>query len=268
MLLALAGRPGAGALLPRVSCKGKNMSEILFYEKPTALNRENHKQLRFRGITDLSFSKGQNSVPIAGLEFFEASRAMTVLFNKTKNGDYFPVVLLSLQNAGHDLVGEDGKWKGTYIPSFIRRYPFAMTAEGNVCFDADSAAFSETEGQPLFDDEGNNAELLDNVIRFLQQYQVEMKQTQAYCKELAELDFFSEFSVEVGRNTDNPVRIQGLYAVDEKKFATLEGEKLQSWFKQGWVGWTYAHLHSIGALRTLSRNKAAQEDTKAEAANS
>lgn len=241
------------------------MAEILFYEKPTPLNRENHKNLRFKGVTDLSFTKGQNSVPVAGLEFFEASRAMTVLFSKAKNGDYFPVVLLSLQNAGHDLVTEEGKWKGTYIPSFIRRYPFAMTAEGTVCFDADSSALSEVEGEPLFDDEGKNTKMLDDVIRFLQQYQVEMTQTQKYCKELAELDYLTEFSVEVGRNTENPVRIQGLYAVDEKKFASLEGEKLQEWFKQGWLGWTYAHLHSIGALRTLSRQQAAQDAADKEA---
>lgn len=229
------------------------MAELMFYKQPVPLNREQHKKLRFRSVRDYGFSAGHNSVPIVGLEFFEASRNMTVLFSKVSEDQFFPIVLLSLRNAGHDMVAADGTWTGSYIPSFIRRYPFALTTEGTVCFDEGSNAFSETEGDPLFDETGKNTELLDHVIRFLNQFDAELKRTREFCDYLKAHDLLKPFNAEIGRDSGSPIRLEGMFTVDEKRFSELKGEELEEWFRKGWVGWTYAHLHSIGALGTLSR---------------
>lgn len=123
------------------------MSELLFYEKLVALNRARHQNLRLKPMEDgYAFSGGVNSVPLAGIEFFEASRDMTVLFQKGADGHFFPVVMMSLSNSGHELVDARGNWQGSYVPAFIRRYPFALAADGTVCLDENSRAFSETEG--------------------------------------------------------------------------------------------------------------------------
>ena len=232
------------------------MAELMFYEQPVPLNREQHKKLRFKSVRDYTFSAGHNSVPIVGLEFFEASRSMTVLFSKVAEAQFFPIVLLSLRNSGHDMVAADGRWTGSYIPSFIRRYPFALTDEGTICLDQSCNAFSETEGDPLFDEEGKNTELLEHVIRFLNQFDAELKRTQEFCDYLRENDMLKPFDAEIGRDSKNPIRIEGMYTVDEKAFSALQGEQLEEWFSKGWLGWTYAHLHSIGSLGTLSRGVA------------
>lgn len=245
----------------------KKVSDKKMYSNPVPLNREQHKNLRFKRITDYSFSSGSNSLPIAGIEFFEASRSMAVLFRKGSDGNFFPLVILSLNNQGHDMVDEEGKWKkNIYIPSFIRRYPFAQTGEGSVSFDADCDAFSEEEGERLFTEEGKNTQALDDIIAFLEQYGAAMRHTDKFCKALKERDLLIPFDVQVGVDTPNPVRVGGLYAVDDNKFGKLYGKVLDEWFKEGWVAWVFAHMHSIGALRSLPRaevNAAAGSDQSA-----
>lgn len=229
------------------------MSELLFYEKPVALSREQHKGLRYSPVKDFSFSKEVNSVPITGLEFFEASRDMTVLFGKTDDDRYYPVALMSLRKASHDLVREDGSWAGRYIPAFIRRYPFALTEESVVCLDEASEAFAGEQGEPLFDEQGENSTMLERVIGFLKQYDREARRTREFCEAAAKKGLFKSFDVQVGGKEKTPVRLQGLHVIDARKFSELSGDTLELWFTRGWLGWVYAHLHSIGALGSLSR---------------
>lgn len=232
------------------------MTELLFYAKPVALHREQHRNLRFRRLPDLSFSRQVNSVPLAGLEFFEASRDMTVLFNRDPAGRYFPLVLLSLDNAGHGLVGEDGRWRANYVPAFIRRYPFALAANGALCYDASCTAFGEEpEGERLFDDEGKTTPFTDGVLRFLQRYEFESKRTREFCEAVAGKDLFKPFQAQVKRGR-GAVRLEGLYCIDEEAFSKIDAATLEDWFRKGWIAWAYAHLHSIGALGQISRQGA------------
>jgi hypothetical protein len=231
------------------------MSELLFYEKLVALNRTRHKTLRLKALEDgFTFSGGVNSVPLAGIEFFEASRDMTVLFKKGDKG-FFPVVMMSLSNSGHDLVDAQGNWQGSYVPAFIRRYPFALASDGTVCVDENSKALSETDGEPLFTDTGNS-KVLEKVLAFLNQFDAEMRRTRDFCEALEQKGLLAPFEVEVRpKDGGRPVRLQGLHAVQAQKFAELRGDTLELWFTKSWVAWVYAHLHSIGALGKLSSEK-------------
>src|SRR5688572_13540259 len=107
------------------------MATLLIYQEPVALDRKHHQNLRLKKPENIDFAKDLNSVPVAGVEFFEASRDLPVLFVQDTDGAFFPIALLSLQLKGHNL-GDD--WGGIYMPAFIRRYPFAL-ADGKVIFD-------------------------------------------------------------------------------------------------------------------------------------
>ena len=63
------------------------------------------------------------------------------------------------------------------------------------------------------------------------------------------------FYIQVLIEKDNPLRLGGLYVINEKKLGDLEGEKVTEWFRQGWLAWTYAHLHSLGALNRLVKRQ-------------
>lgn len=229
------------------------MSELLFYQNPVALSREAHQALRYKPLASLRFTAGVNSVPLTGVEFFEASRDLPVLFNKGADGHFFPLALLSLKNDGHDKLDDKGIWQGNYVPAFIRRYPFALTEDGTVCFDEASGAFADEDGEVLFLDEGKNSETLDRVVRFLQQYDAGTKQTRAFCDALVEQDLFKPFTLQIVSQGKAPLRIEGLFVLDEEKVAKLADDVVAEWFRSGWLAWIFAHLHSLGALQGLSR---------------
>ena len=241
------------------------MTALLFYNEPAFLNREVHKTLKFKASSDYSFTESVNSVPLTGIEFFEASRDMPVLFSKDENGDFFPLALLSLMQEGHKQLSEAGSWSDSYIPAFVRRYPFAMTDEGTVCFDQKSGQLTEEDGEPLFNDKGENSETLNNVINFLNNYDQQYKTTREYCGECKELELFTPFNLQIMLDKNHPLRLEGLYVVDEKKLAELPEEKVNAWFRSGWLAWSYAHLHSLGALnRLVKKQKVAVSEQKEE----
>ncbi|WP_257283681.1 SapC family protein [Endozoicomonas sp. SESOKO1] len=231
------------------------MATLLFYNEPAFLNREVHKTLKFKTSDDYSFTEEVNSVPLTGIEFFEASRDMPVLFSKDEQDSFFPLALLSLMDTGHKHLGEAGSWSDSYIPAFIRRYPFALTDEGSVCFDQKASQFDGEDGEALFSDDGENTETLNNIIQFLNNYDQQYKHTLNYCNELKALDLLSPFNLQILLEKDKPLRLEGLFVIDEKKLNSIPEEKVKSWFDSGWLAWTYAHLHSLGALNRLVKRQ-------------
>jgi len=238
------------------------MTTLLFYKETTALNREQSKTLRFTPSTDFSFASDVNSVPLTGIEFFEASRDLPVLFSRDESGNYSPLALLSLVNNGHLLNDEGGTWGDVYIPAFIRRYPFALSEDTTVCFDSKAPHFQKDEGESLFTDEGDNTETLNNIVNFLNNYDSQQKVTQAYCAECAECaehDLFKPFNIQVMLENNKPLRLDGLFTIDEQKLIELADNKVGEWFKKGWLAWSYAHMHSLGALRRLVKRQQTEE---------
>ncbi|WP_257264721.1 SapC family protein [Endozoicomonas sp. ONNA2] len=231
------------------------MAALLFYNEPALLNRDVHKTLKFKASENYSFTQEVNSVPLTGIEFFEASRDMPVLFSKDEQGNFFPLALLSLMDAGHKHLGEAGSWSDSYIPAFIRRYPFALTDEGTVCFDQKASQFNGKDGEALFSNDGENTETLNNIIQFLNNYDQQYKHTLEYCKELKVLDMLTPFNLQILLDKDKPIRLEGLFTIDENKLSAIPGEKVKSWFESGWLAWTYAHLHSLGALNRLVKRQ-------------
>lgn len=234
------------------------MSELLFYRQPVALNREKHRDLKFSPNTKFRFSSEVNSVPVTGIEFFEASRDLPILFSRSEAGHYFPLALLSLRNNSHSLVDDEGNWSGNYVPAFIRRYPFAMTDNQTVCFDEQSEQFSGDKGEPLFNDEGENTETLNNIIQFLNQFDGAFKRTREFCDQVQKVELFKPFNIQVLAGDNKPVRLEGLYIIDETKLLEVGQEQVMQWFKGGQLAWVYAHLHSLGALKQLSKRQALQ----------
>ena len=231
------------------------MAELLFYGEPVYLDRDAHKKLKFSVSDDYSFTKGVNSVPLTGVEFFEASRDMPVVFCVNEAGDFFPLALLSLMKEGHKHLNEKGRWVDSYIPAFVRRYPFVLTGEGTVCFDKGADQFDGEDGEALFGKGGENSEVLNNIVNFLNGYDQQYKQALEYCRELKELGLLEPFNLKILIDKDNPLRLEGMYVVNEQKLKDVADEKVLEWFRSGWMAWTYAHLHSLGALHRLVKRQ-------------
>lgn len=115
----------------------------MFHERPTALNREQDSAVRLKpnGL-DFSFAAEVNSVPLAGVEFVEAARSHPIFFLEPQSGETFPIALLGMASGGNRFVAADGAWRDSYVPAFVRRYPFVLAADDTVCFDEACPGFN------------------------------------------------------------------------------------------------------------------------------
>ena len=230
------------------------MTTLSIYQESVVLDRREHRSLRLKKQAPTEFAKNFNAVPIAGIEFFEAGRELPVVFNKGEAGEFIPLALLSLRPKGNN-IGDN--WGDIYMPAFIRRHPFAL-AEGRVVFDKHAPQLQEKEGEPLFMEDGKNTEFLNKIMEFLVNMDAQFKTTREYCRACAENGFFTPFKAQVTDREGKRMRLDNLFVIDEKKFHGLPDERITEWFRKGWLAWSYAHLHSLGAVpRLLKREQQA-----------
>ena len=91
--------------------EGFTVAEVLFYERPVALNRTTHRDLRLKAVNNIHFAAKAHSVPLTGVEFAPAARDFPILFAGNSIEDAGPMALLGLRQGENLLVGENGFWE-------------------------------------------------------------------------------------------------------------------------------------------------------------
>ncbi len=254
------------------------MAEVLFYERPVPLNREEHKDLRIKPVDNLAFAAKVHSVPMTVAEFGPAARDFPILFGGNTLEEAGPLAMLGLNPSENLFVDADGQWEpGTYIPAFVRRYPFVLAekpegAEGDdftVFLDEEFSGFNTEEGERLFNEDGSDTDALKNAVRFLGEFQEQVKRTRALSRRLRELDLLEARTVQIpDQDGKNNMVINGLFVVNEEKLRKLDEKVAHELLADGSLGWIYAHLLSLSNIdrlkMRLDRRKGARP---AEAAN-
>ncbi|MBF0444161.1 MAG: SapC family protein [Magnetococcales bacterium] len=238
------------------------MAQSIFYDKPVPLNKEAHKDLKI-GPNEggFSFAKNTNSVLLSGMEFANAAKEYPIIFIKAGKS-ILPIALLGFRTDENLFIDDDGKWDAKYIPAFVRRYPFILSEapgsgdkdgakELTVCIDEDFPGLSTEEGSPLFDEDGNQTELLKNAISFLQEYQSQYQRTEIFVNRLKELDLLTGYTANAELADGEKISMGGLFVVDEKKLMELEKKKAMELFRSGELSWVYAHLLSLSNMNAV-----------------
>ena len=231
------------------------MSTLLLYKEIKALNRDQHKALKMNAGKGCEFAAGTHIVPLAGLEFFQAAHSYPILF--VGEGEQLsPIALLGLNEGLNSFVDDSGQWRSnTYVPAFIRRYPFVLAQSENdeftVCFDEAYAGWNETEGRELFSETGENSEYLNEMIQFLQNFTAEMHRTRELVSVLQELELLESRTLKLSHVSGETFVLKDFHAVNEERFLALSDEQVLRLNKAGFLGWVYAHLMSLGNSNLL-----------------
>ena len=230
------------------------MSQVMFYEKPVAVNRDTHRNTKIGAASGFSFAAKTNSIPLSGVEFIEACKEYPIVFAKVADKKV-PVALVGLRDSENLFLGADGAWDARYVPAFVRRYPFVL-AEGSddqfvVCIDEASPAYGAKTGQALFAKDGSNTAFLDSALNFLNAYQAQMKRTEAFVSQLDALGMFTEMSAKTELTDGRQFLFNGLYVIDEKKLQTLDDKIAANLVQSGEASWIYAHLISLSNMSRL-----------------
>ncbi len=226
------------------------------YKNLVPINKARHVGKKIRQVQGFDFAANFHIASIMAHEFARAASIYPVIFLEDKEQDSFrPVVLMGL-DAGENLyVGADGKWQASYVPAIIRRYPFALASAGEegkftVCIDEDSELVNESEGVPLFNEQGEPAEALENVKRYLGELQQMDAFTRAFCQEMVSLNMFTPLNMRV-RQADQIKNINGCYVINEERLNGLSAERFVELREKRYLPAIYAHLVSLAQIERL-----------------
>jgi hypothetical protein len=236
------------------------------YDEIVPLRKE-HKVLMPAGTTP-AFCRSLNALALSFSEFGVAARDYPIVFSSQDKGKSFaPVAVLGLAQGANLFVNAAGDWDpATYLPAFVRRYPFCISklyldgkpsGERVVCI---AKAYIDSGGVMLFDVRGEGTPRWKNVERLLAEYEADLDRTAQMCAALARLKILEPFSMDVVENSRRATRLAGMFRVDEKKLAALRPASHKVLVSKGFMSRIYAHLQSLDNFaRLYARDKSARQ---------
>jgi hypothetical protein len=225
-------------------------SQLLIYESAVPVTGTRHADASVEVGADYSFSRKVNSVPLMAVEFPHAAAEYAIVFSGTAEA-FVPAVILGMRGEENLYLTGQGGWEAKYIPAFLRRYPFVFAASQDaktftLCIDEAFPGFNrDGRGQRLFDADKKPTTYVASVLKFLEQYQVEFRRTQAFCQKLKELALLEPMRAQAKLGSGEQLALTGFMAVSRDKLKALPGDKLAELARTDELELLYLHLHSM-----------------------
>lgn len=215
------------------------------------------------------FTRKLNAIPVSYTEFNVAYRDYPMVFSSGDGGKTFsPVAVLGMEAGENLFVLDDGWAPNTYVPAYVRRYPFCMArvtldqveqAERLICVEKAFVAEKEADGVPMFEADGAKAlPRWTEIEKLLQEYEADLERTREMCGILGDYSLLEPFSMQATLNAGGAMHLTGMYRVDEKKLEFLNAGQHKNLLKKGIMGKIYTHLLSLDNFGRLLDRKAAR----------
>lgn len=232
------------------------------YREPVQLNAQLHRHKRLKPLEDHSLLGGVNAVYLNVVEFAQASQAFPIIFvpPTTAQPQISPMALLGLV-ANQNLFVENGHWDASYVPAFFRRLPYLTaplpgTDQIGVYVDMQWPGLNDSEGEPLFTADGEQAPALVAAIDFLKAYEEEVKRTNELCSRIEQLGLFTPMTADVELPGGDKMTIDGFMIVDEGRLAALPDAAVLELHRSGGLALIHAHLISLNQVNNLIQRQA------------
>jgi len=245
-------------------------TQLLFYESAVPVSRARHSGSAVQTGGDFSFARGVNSVQLMAVEFPAAEGEYAIVFAGTEEAT-MPAVILGVRNNQNLFLAKDGTWQAKYVPAFVRRYPFVFSSSDDgktftLCLDESFPGFNrEGRGQALFGEDGKPSPYVANVMKFLQEYQMQFQRTQAFCRKIRELGLLEPMQAQISTAAGERLSLGGFWAVNRGKVKALPGDKLAELAKTDELELLYLHMQSMrnfdGLRGRLAEDKESQPET-------
>jgi hypothetical protein len=228
----------------------------LFYKSVVPLDSTRHQGLRLsRPDRPLDFARTANVIPALVDEFELALADLPIAF--LPGVDNPSVVFVTGAAPGTNVfISEDGLWTGTYVPAYLRRYPFIIgdvsESESILCIDEAYEGLGEDEGERLFSETGSQEETLTQALTLAQSYRDAAAKTEAFCAMLHDYGLLRPATLDTTAPDGTKSVVYGLLIVDEEALAALDGEKLQALHQAGFLKAIYTQIASLRSVEKLN----------------
>ncbi len=229
--------------------------------KAVPVSREAHAKKRVLPLVSFHSARAMAVISLFGGEVLRAAHEFPVLLAATAEG-FFPAALTGIKAGTNVFVGPDGRWLAGYVPAMFRRAPFLLARVEDrddwvLCLDETSERLSETEGEPLFEPGGGNADILTRATNLLVQLEQNRRATLEAGDLLNRLGLLTPWRPPGGEGEDD---FNGLFQVNEPKFQTLSGADLVALRDIGGLAMIYAQIFSMERLNLMQRLEASRAE--------
>lgn len=232
------------------------------------VRKEQHQNLKLSKTRDLSHVAGQHILPVTATEFAQASASFPVVLVKNSDTErYRSVAMLGLE-AGQNLYYQDEKWTAISLPQSVAMVPFSLGIDPDkentltICIDVESQFVGEDKELPLFEDDGKESEVLDNVQQSLGRLYDNERMTETFIKELQDNDLLQELELHTVLSTGEKKKLVGIFTINEDKVKNLPEEKVLDFHKRGLFVPIYSMLSSLSQVNRLVQLHNQVSDTK------
>ncbi len=229
----------------------------LFYKNPVPLDAARHADLSLKKNFGMGFTKGINAVPINLIEMPQVCHTYPIAFSPDASAT--PVAILGLRDNENLYLNSKNEWlSDSYIPAYIRRYPFIFSEvpDGDqltLCVDQDGTTTEDGGDQKFFTADGKPSALSQNALEFCKSYHAAARQTVEFSRALNDANLLVTRQAEINTPAGRKINFSGFRIVDEKKLAELDDATFLEWRKKGWLPFIYAHLFSGSQWQRLTR---------------
>lgn len=238
-----------------VAVQGK----MFLYQQPELLTAEEHGAL---GITPTDrpydFVASVGAVPLLASEIPAAQRSFPVVFSDVEKPSIFAV--LGLDDRSNLFVGPDGRWAPfTYVPAYVRRYPFALADGGNQRFalvvDRAAATVVENARFPFFENGAPTSETRA-MSDFCADFEKEQRRSEEFLARLRELDLLAPRRARYRTREGEERELARYVGVIPERLTALTPAQLADLHGSGMLAAIHAHLFSVDNwLQLLERRR-------------
>lgn len=221
---------------------------------------ERHGTRRWRRFASYAFARSLRDVSVVMAEIEPAASAFPLVFKQSPDGWDVLALLATSDSTRGMFVTPEGNWRGTYVPSGLRAYPFIAETTGGdgqnaLMIDESSGLVTDNPQDELFfDEDGQVAPALAQVITFFQTRAASQIETRDAAKVLADAGVLTELTPLRGMTSEDAA---DYWVVDQAKFAALPEHLIPEVWGMGALRLAQAQLVSMHHLGWMARAAAA-----------
>ncbi len=219
------------------------------------LSRSEHAGLRIRSDLAEGSAATEHLIPVVASEFRKAATQYPIVFAKHPETGRFNAYVLNGLGLNENLFWTGTELDVTYVPLNVRRQPFYVGGKNALCIDLDSPCLEASGTKAIVETDGSDSAYLEEILSVLHELMAGQEATVQFITALLSLDLLTPILLDIRLDDGTPLRLEGLYSVDEERLRHLEERDFLQLHKSGHLDLIYAIIMAGGQIFRLIRLK-------------
>jgi len=230
--------------------------------KLVAINDVSHRNLKIDPGYCLVQQSNTQLIPVIVEEFRQlCGQYPLVLAKNSESGNFICAALMGFAE-DENLFIDKGVLNAIHAPLNLSRQPFYLGfGEDNddshlsVCVDIDHPSVGQEKGIGVFDENGQQSQLLQNVSSILATLYQGDEKTKEFIHHLASLELIMPMRLSITLDDNSRCEVDGLYTIDEEALKKIDTDQLSILHQKDYLRFIYTMMASLAQIQIMIHKK-------------